>query len=149
MNSADYDDPKLEADWLAKQRETVLEYLQNEGVRHRGVASDPEWFLAPYVSIRIVESMTTPGATGWWAISGDLPTDYLSGNDAANARDAMAAFASRWHQVSAYMLRGERHPTVTIGPPGKEREFGDLLSRRAGILENWANDDKMWQRSAE
>ena len=146
MSSADYDDPKLEAEWLAKQRETISRHLQDEGVRHGDVAPDPDWFIAPYVSIWIVESGTRPGAIGWWAISGDLPTDYLSGGDAPDARAAMAAFARRWHEVSAYLLRGERHPTVTIGPPGRKHEFGDLLSRRAGILEDWANDDEMWQR---
>jgi len=146
MSSADYDDPKVEAEWLAKQREAVLRYLQDEGIRHGGVAPDPDWFVAPYVSIWTVESGTRPGAIGWWAICGDLPTDYLSGEDAADARGAMAAFAHRWREVSAYMLRGERHPTVTIGPAGRERELGDLLSRRAGILEDWTNDDEMWQR---
>ena len=145
MSSADYDDPKLEAEWLTKQRETVLRHLQGEGVQHGGVASDPDWFVAPYASIWAVESTTTPDAIGWWAISGDLPTDYLSGEEVADARVAMAAFARRWREVSACMLKGERHPTVKIGPPGREREFGDLLSRRAGILEDWVKDDEMWQ----
>jgi hypothetical protein len=146
MCSADYDDPKLETEWLAKQRETVMRYLQDEGVRHGGVAPNPDWFIAPHVSIWAIESEKRPEAIGWWVISGDLPTDYLSGADAADARVAMAAFARRWHEASAYLLRGEQHPTVTYGPPGKEREFGDLLSRRAGILEDWSNDDEMWQR---
>jgi hypothetical protein len=144
MGSEDYDDPKLEAQWLAKQRDTVQRYLQDEGVRHRGVASDPAWFIAPYVSVWTVESMKTPGAVGWWAISGDLPTDYLSGHDATDARTALAAFAIRWREVSGYMLRGEKHPTVNIGPPDKRGEFGDLLSRRADIIEEWTNDDEMW-----
>ena len=144
MKSEDCNDPKLEAQWLAKQRDTVLRYLQDEGVRHRGVASEPEWFIAPYVSIWTVESMNTPGAVGWWAISGDLPTDYLSGDDATNVRTALVAFASRWREVSGYMLRGERHPTVNIGPPDNRRELGDLLNRRAEIIEEWADDDEMW-----
>jgi hypothetical protein len=146
MTNVDFDDPKVEADWLAKQRATLLNYLQNQGIQHRGISPDPDWFVAPYVSIWTVESAKNPGSIGWWAISGDLPTDYLSGSDAVDARAAMAAFARRWHEVSAYMLRGERHPTVIIGPPGKEREFGDLLSRRVGILEDWVHDDEMWQR---
>ena len=146
MTSADYDDPKKEAEWLAKERERVAMYLQDQGVRHGGVDPDPDWFVAPYVSIWTVGSVTRPGAIGWWAISGDLPTDYLSGGDAKDAREAMAAFARRWHEVSAYMLRGERHPTVKIGPPGREREFGDLLSRRARILEDWVKDEQMWQK---
>jgi hypothetical protein len=90
--------------------------------------------------------MRTPGAIGWWAISGDLPTDYLSGHDATDARGALAAFAERWHAVSAYMLRGEEYPTVRIGGSSDRRELGDLLSRRAQVIEDWAKDDEMWQR---
>jgi len=144
MGSKDNDDPKLEAQWLAKQRDTVLRYLQDEGVRHRGVSAKPEWFIAPIVSVWFVESLITPGAVGWWAISRDLPTDYLSGHDANDARTALAAFAGRWRDVSSYMLRGERHPTVNIGPPEHRAALGDLLRRRAQIIEEWTNDDSMW-----
>jgi hypothetical protein len=92
----------------------------------------------------MVASMQTPDAIGWWAICGDLPTDYLSGADATDARTALAAFARRWREVSAYMLRDEYHPTVKIGPPENRRELGDLLSRRAEIIQEWADDDEMW-----
>jgi hypothetical protein len=146
MNSADYDDPKLEAEWLAEQREKVLGYLQDEAVLHGGVAANADWFCAPYASIWAVESVTRSDAVGWWVISGDLPTDYLSGGDASDARAAMAAFARRWREASVYLLQGKQHPTVSYGPPGREREFGDLLSRRAEILEDLVNDDEMWQR---
>ena len=144
MDSNDYDDLKVEARWLAKQRDSVQRYLQDEGIRHRGVAFDPAWFLAPYVSIWMVASMRTPDDIGWWAISGDLPTDYLSGAEATDARTALAAFARRWREVSAYMLRDENHPTVKIGPPENRRELGDLLCRRAEIIQEWADDDEMW-----
>jgi hypothetical protein len=145
MSIDDYDDPKLEAQWLSEQRANVERYLQGQGVQHRGVSPESEWFIAPYVSIWTVESMKTPGAIGWWAISGDLPTDYLSGHDATDARTALAAFADRWREVSAYMLRGEEHPTVRIGGPSDRRKLGDLLSRRAQIIEDWTHDDEMWQ----
>jgi hypothetical protein len=144
MISNDYDDPQLEAQWLIKQRNIVQGYLQSEGVKHQGVASEPDWFIAPYVSVWRVDSLTKPGVVGWWAISGDLPTDYLSGHDANDARTALAAFPARWREVSDYMLRGEYHPTVIIGPPEMRRELGDLLSRRSKIFEEWAEDDKMW-----
>jgi hypothetical protein len=145
MKSDDYDDPRLEAEWLAKQRNIVEGYLRDEGIRHNGVASEPVWCLAPYGAIWEVESLYAPGTVGWWAISGDLPTDYLSGGDAVDGRTALGAFAKRWFEVSGYMLRGESHPTVKIGPPEMRRQLGDLLKRRASILEEWASDDKMWQ----
>jgi hypothetical protein len=146
MSSEDYDDPKLEAHWLAEQREILDHYLQAEGVQHRGVAPEPEWFIAPYVSVWTVESVKIPGVVGWWGISGDLPTDYLSGHDADDARTALAAFACRWLEVAAHMLRGEEHPTVRIGKFSDRRELGDLLRRRAEIFEDWTRDDEMWQR---
>jgi len=144
MTGDDYDDPKVESDWLVKQRLTVEKYLQDQGIRHRGVSPEPKWFLAPYVAIWTVESLKTPGAVGWWAISGDLPTDYLSGNDASDAREAMTAFAHLWRETADCMLRGEEHPTLKIGPPAMRRELGDLLRRRAEILRDWIDDDEMW-----
>lgn len=145
MSSEDYDDPKLEAQWLVDQRAIVQRYLESQGVRHGGVAPESDWFIAPYVSVWSVESMKTPGVVGWWAISGDLPTDYLSGHDATDARAALVAFAERWREVSVYMLRGEEHPTVRIGGTIDRRALGDLLGRRAQIIEEWAHDDEMWQ----
>src|SRR5690242_10700557 len=100
MSSKDYDDPQLEAQWVAEQRENVMSYLQSEGVQHGGVAAEAEWFLAPYVSVWIARSMKKPDTVGWWVISGDLPTDYLSGNEASDVRTALAAFAARWNEVS-------------------------------------------------
>jgi Domain of unknown function (DUF4826) len=147
MNSDDYDDPTLEAQWLSEQRNNVQSYIQNEGVQHGGIASEPEWFVAPYASVWTIDSMVAPGVIGWWAISGDLPTDYLSGHDATDARSALAAFAIRWREVSAYMLRGEEHPTISVGRSRDRHKLGDLLLRRAQVLEEWADDDEMWQTS--
>ena len=145
MSSDESDDPRLEAKWLSEQRANVQRYLQSEGVQHRGVASESDWFIAPYVAVWTIESMKTPGVIGWWAISGDLPTDYLSGHDATDARSALAAFARRWREVSAYMLRGEEHPTVRFGGSSDRSELGGWLGRRAQIIEDWAVDDEMWQ----
>jgi hypothetical protein len=144
MGSDNYDDPKLEARWLTEQRDNVQRYMQDQGVQHRGVASTPEWFVAPYISVWTVESMKKPGAIGWWVISGDLPTDYLSGHVATDARTALAAFASRWREVSSYMLRGEDHPTVRIGFSENRQELGTLLNKRTKIIEEWVDDDEMW-----
>lgn len=139
-----YDDPEVESKWLSAQRENVKEYLRTQGVRFRNVPSKPDWFIAPYVSIWRVEPEATPGALAMFAISGDLPTDYLSERSVGDARAAMAAFAARWREVSAFMMRGEEHPTVKIGNPEQRRELGELLSARAGIVQDWADDEEMW-----
>ena len=139
-----HDNPKAEANWLRKQRDQSVGYIEKQGIKHRGVSEEPEWFVAPYVSLWTVESGEKPGAIGWWVISGDLPTDYLSGNDATDPRSALGAFAVRWEEVSTYMLRGEDHPAMQIGKSENRKELGDLLLRRARILHDWIDDDSLW-----
>jgi hypothetical protein len=82
---------------------------------------------------------------GWWAISGDVPTDYVSFNDADHPREAMRHFARQWAEVSSFMLRGERHPESTIGTPDQWPELGNLLQRRAFLLQRFADDDTIWK----
>lgn len=139
------DDSQSEAEWLEKQRSKVIQYLQNQGVQHGGVALEPAWFIAPCVSLWIIWSGKRKDAIGWWAISGDLPTDYLSGHDAGNPRTALGAFARIWAEVSDCMVRGEEHPIVKIGNPENRRHLGDLLGRRAKIYQEWCNDDGLWE----
>ncbi len=139
-----YDNPKEEEVWLGKQRTLAVEYIEKQGIEHRGVSDEPEWFVAPYVSLWTVDSGENPGAIGWWVISGDLPTDYLSGNDATDPRSALGVFAARWEEVSTYMLRGEDHPTIQIGKSENRKELGDLLARRSRILKKWVSDDSLW-----
>ena len=139
-----YDNPKAEASWLGKQRDQSVAYIEKQGIERRGVSEEPEWFVAPYVSLWTVEFGENPGAIGWWVISGDLPTDYISSNDATDPRSALAAFAARWEEVSTYMLRGEDHPTIRIGNLENRKELGDLLLRRSRMLKEWVSDDSVW-----
>lgn len=80
----------------------------------------------------------------WWAVSGDVPCDYISRGSVAHPRAALRAFARKWREVSGYMLRGEPHPNITIGTPDQWPELGDLLRRRALILQRWVEDNALW-----
>lgn len=143
-DDVDYDDPDVAAQWLSDQRRHVLEYLGEQSVVHAGVAERPDWYVAPYVAVWTVNSVRSPGVAGWWVISGDLPTDYLSGGEARDARGAVSAFSARWREIAARMLGGERHPTMTVGRPEDALELGDLLQRRAELLADFASDAELW-----
>lgn len=141
MTNEDFDDPAVEAQWLAKQRGTVGQYLQNEGFGGRTIPANPLWFIAPCVAVWRIPSNEPAGL---WVITGDLPTDYLRCREIVDARMALAAFAVQWLEVSSYMLRGERHPVIDMGPADQRRTLGDLLRRRAEVIADWAKDDEMW-----
>lgn len=131
--------------WIREQRARVVEYLEKQGVDHRGVADYPAFHVHPYLAFWAVQSKQAPGQVGWWAVSGDCPTDYLGSADGRHPRDAMRALALRWREMSAFMLRGEKHPTCSIGTPETWPELGALLSGRAETLLDFSKDDSLWE----
>ncbi len=144
----DYDDPEVETQWFVARRNEVEEYLGREGVAHGQVGEAPAWSVVPYVSIWAVASLERPGCVGWWAISGDLPNDYVSAKNINHPRDAMRAIATLWQEASEYMLRGEKHPTFRIGVGDSDDELAPLLASRAETLLEWADDPEVWAEDA-
>ncbi len=130
--------------WISEQRQIAEEYLRRQGVDHLGVGEYPAFHIHPYVALWAVQSKQAPGFVGWWAVSGDQPTDYISSHEARNPREAVRAFSRRWHDASECMIQGEEHPECSFGPPDRRHELGDLLSRRARILHEYADLDGMW-----
>src|SRR5437764_5727586 len=53
---------------------------------------EPRWFLSPYVAVWAVRSRANPDRVGWWAISGDLPTDYMTCGREQEAGDILIGF---------------------------------------------------------
>jgi hypothetical protein len=144
MSADVYDDPELEAAWLSEQREVVLLYLSGQGAKHGGLPDEPAFFVVPYVAIWAVNSRKFPGSIGWWAVSGDLPTDYVSSTGIGDARAAMRAFSRRWQELADDMLRGRTHPDSVIGTPDQWPELGKLLKSRADLFSDWADDESIW-----
>ena len=143
-----YDDPENDAQWCAERRQEVAEYLQREGVVHGQIGVAPAWHVAPYASVWAIESLTASGAVGWWAISGDLPNDYVSASNAKTPREAVSAIASLWQEAAQYMSRGEKHPTFRIGSGQQDEELAPMLESRAELLLEWVNDPEVWEEDA-
>jgi hypothetical protein len=140
---------QTEDNWVAEQRDTVCAYLEREGVRHREVGEWPAWHLHPYLAVWAIESLVAPGRVGWWAISGDVPTDYVSFADADHPREVLRHFAREWARVSSSMLRGEEPPETVIGTPEQWPDLEDLLKRRCELLRRFAEDDAIWDDEDE
>jgi hypothetical protein len=144
MQELDWDDPTIEKRSCAECRQLVTNYLAREGLTHGEIGSWPAWHVAPYVSLWAVESLRVPGTIGWWAICGDLPTDYLAAATAKHPRTAMLAFADIWKDKAQHMRKGIPHPDLTIGPPEQQSELASLLQRRSDTLRLFAEDDAVW-----
>jgi len=149
MKKADYDDPKVEAKWCEKQRSVVAGYLQKEGVKHGRIGDWPAWHIAPCVAIWAVESHARPNWIGWWVITGDLPTDYISTKEVPppqHPRRAVRAIAERWRKCAQAWNLGQDCAEFEIRGPHSHQELAPLLASRAEILIEWTNDDSFWTK---
>jgi hypothetical protein len=146
MSTPDDDDPAFEERWCAERRGAIADYLQREKVDHGEIGEWPAWHVAPYVSIWAIESKKSPGWVGWWAISGDLPSDYISAEKIKHPRQALRAIAERWLEVASHMKAGKQHPTRTVRnlDPSNQRELAPLLQERGELLLKYSNDDSCW-----
>ncbi len=133
-----------EEGWIADERNKVIDFLKMEDCRHAGVADWPVFYVDPHVALWAVQSTRHVGRVGWWAISGDVPTDYMSSSDGEHPRDALRYFSAQWRDVAGYLRRGERHPTIDPGDPADWPEIAEMLERRAQILQEYADDDACW-----
>jgi hypothetical protein len=132
------DTPSIEdcgdAAWVASQHEIVVKYLEKECIEHGGVSLEPRWFVSPYVAVWAVRSRANPDRVGWWAISGDLPTDYMSCGHEADVGDVLIAFAASWREAAKRMAAGEEPNGFTIGDPSRAQDLAPLLAKRAETL---------------
>jgi hypothetical protein len=142
-----YNEEQEEA-WVAEERAKVVAYLARTGIDHLGVGEWPAFHLQPYLAIWAVQSKKSPGAIGWWAISGDAPTDYMSGAGVRHPREAMAHFSRQWGEAAEFMLRGEEHPETKIGRKEDWPMLAPLLRSRSELLEDFASDDDLWKENA-
>ncbi|MGH7973864.1 MAG: DUF4826 family protein [Limisphaerales bacterium] len=136
--------PDLEDSWIEAERRRAEEYLREQRCEHLGVGEYPAFHVHPYLALWAVLSKRSPGQIAWWVVTGDLPADYISSSVGRNPREALRAFARHWRGLSGYMLRGVPHPDYGIGTPDQWPELGNLLRRRADIMQRYADDDEVW-----
>jgi hypothetical protein len=126
--------------WKLSTELRLIRRLKRGGVDHSGVSLVPEYAVKPYLSL-------WKGKPNLWIIVGDLPTDYFVLPPETHPRFVLRSFAERWARTSLNMLDGRPDPELIIGDPDdrdQQRELGDLLARRAGLVRDIADDDKDW-----
>jgi hypothetical protein len=145
MEDKNFDDAETYTKWASEERKSVADYLARENVHHGCIGELPAWDAAPVVSLWAIESKTSPGRLGWWVISGDLPTDYVSATGISNPREAIRAIAERWLDLAGCMERGAPHPSMQIGDGNKPDELSTPLLSRATTLLEWVENDAHWE----
>ncbi len=140
------DDPSdaEEQMWSDGERARVIEYLRREGVEHGEVGDWPAWHIWPYVAVWAIESVRSPGWVGWWAVSGDLPTDYIACGAERHPREGLLDIATRWKRAAETWSENKSVEGWSVGVPEDRPMLAPLLATRAKLLLSWAADDDLW-----
>jgi hypothetical protein len=148
METPDYDDPQVERLWCEQQRGEIADYLRAQGVAHGRIGDWPAWHVAPCVSIWAIESLLRPESIGWWAICGDLPSDYISAaaiEPPQHPRKALRAIAEHWLKAVAAWEDGREYEGFAIAGGHRNRELASLLKSRGKTMIDWTDDDSLWE----
>jgi hypothetical protein len=140
-----YDDPEVLAAWFAECRERLLKSLATEGLAHGDISEEPHSYASGFASIWEVPHPYLPNTAGWWAINGDLPTNYLPVSEARDPRAFLRAIAPVWRATAYVLERGDQPPEFAPVPPEDRAHVAALLHRRADILDEWAADEEAWE----
>ena len=142
--SDDTDDEMTQAEeeaWCRERRAQIAQYLRGEELTHGEIGAWPAWYLAPYVAVWAIESLTAPGRVGWWAICGDLPSDYCASSETCDTpRLAVRHIATGWRQA----LANTPEDAETIGGTGLPMNLTEVFAARADLLLEWADNDEVW-----
>ncbi len=131
--------------WNKNKRSCVISYLESQGIDSPDVGNWPAFEVAPHFGIWCVESKKQAGKIGWWAFAGDCPTDYVSENGECHPRSALRTLVSNWKGYIPDMKRGNQPSGTSFGNGSNIQELGNLLSKRVDILEDWLEDDTLWE----
>ena len=122
------------AEWVREQFQKANKFLAENGVLFDSVTTEESRYLMPYLAVWKIRAMD---GKQYWVISGDLPTDYTSVDNAADAKDVLRHFAMHW-QLKAENLINEE------GADDSQKAFGALLINRAESLLAMQNTPDLW-----
>ncbi|MFZ8200043.1 DUF4826 family protein [Alteromonas portus] len=122
------------ANWVREQFQKANKFLAENGVLFDTVITEESRYLIPYLAVWKIKAMD---GKLYWVISGDLPSDYTTAENAKDAKEVLRHFAMHW-QLKAENLINAKNADES------QKEFGALLINRAENLFAMQNTPELW-----
>ncbi len=119
--------------WTREQYQAATKYLAEKGIVTDSVQVKESRYLVPLLALW---KLTSTEGKKFWVLSGDLPTDHINFEVAANARDALKNFSLKWQMQAENLLSSDIK---------EQKDFAHLLIGRAEGLYKLCEDDSLWQ----
>jgi len=119
--------------WAREQYQAATKHLADKGLVTSSVMVEDSRYIAPLVAVWKLKLLDN---TWVWAISGDLPSDYVAIEAAKTAKEAMRHFSMNWQ------LKAEN--IFNSAPNEEQKMFADILISKAEGLYDLVNDEQLW-----
>ena len=121
--------------WINEQLQKANKHLAENGIVVSTVDETVSRYLLPFFAVWKVKANDKKV---YWVLSGDLPADFIAGDNAKNAREALRHFALSW-QIKAENLARSGVADQT------QMQFAGILQNRAEKLHDFAEEDAIWR----
>jgi hypothetical protein len=119
-------------EWLREKYQVATKFLADKGLVTVSVSDADSRYIIPIMS---VWKLNLIDKSSVWVIAGDLPTDYVEGNVAKDAREAVRHFSYKWQMQADQLLQAQSN---------EQHEFANILINRAENLYNIFTKDEIW-----
>ncbi|KZX01939.1 hypothetical protein JL49_02985 [Pseudoalteromonas luteoviolacea] len=124
--------------WQRQHLQNAQKFLAEKGIITTKVVEKECRFLPPAIAIWKFKDQK---GKGYWAISGQMPTDATEESAATNPRDVLRYFSFQWQiKADGIMASGVQDKT--------QLDFANLLVNRAHALYDLYESDKLWPSEA-
>jgi len=128
--------------WIQNQRGAVLGYCSRKELGVVKFIDNKSAILPPFIAIWLVESK--PSREKYWVISGDLPLDHINVKQAKTPRDVVRHFSLNWQLKAERLIQSLVQGKPQLGDQTKQTDFANMLVRKANMLYELAEKDKIW-----
>ena len=148
-NEINFNDPQVEADWCAQQREHVDWFLDQQPIHPGRIGEWPAFHIAPHVAVWAIESGEEEDLLGWWVITGDLPTDYFSALELHHPREVLGEAANRWQMLLDNVAKGVEDDSISLPGLAENKELQEILRVRIELLRKTYGQEAFWTKFDE
>ncbi len=125
-------------EWVRLQFQRANLHLAEQGIVMESVAVAESRYLPPLIAVWKIHGLNKNVV---WAISGDVPVDYLPVAVASDAREAIKHFSYRWQMKAQQIIDNGISDNTSA-------DYVQLLVGRANMLYDLAESETLWQAKA-
>ncbi|ESP91024.1 MULTISPECIES: DUF4826 family protein [Pseudoalteromonas] len=120
--------------WQREQLQAAQRHLAEKGIITNKIIEKECRILPPAIA---VWKLQDEKGKGYWAITGQVPTDATGDKAASNAREALRYFSYQWQlKADGIINAGVKEKTQV--------DFANLLVNKAHDIYAIYNNDKLW-----